>query len=51
MYRIRTVTKDIQESIINKTSLLAFSGLKQTELQNAFTVLLTHDGQLLMNTP
>lgn len=49
MYRIRTLTKDVQERIINKTGLITFSALRQTELQNLFTVLLTYDGKLLKN--
>ena len=47
MYRIRTLTKDVQERIINKKGLITFSALKQVELQNLFTLLLTRDGQLL----
>lgn len=39
MYRIRTLTKDVQENIINITGLITFSALKQIEVQNLFTVL------------
>lgn len=42
------LAKDVQERIINKTGVtITFSALKQIEIQNLFTVLLTHDGQLL----
>lgn len=41
MGRMMTLTKDAQKRINNKTGLITFQDLKQTELQNLLMVLLT----------